>query len=495
MPNSPVNLAHIRQEIEHGLENEKRRLHCAWKNRLFYEGDFTLFPTRDENMLHERWDMRRTSRIMRRVIHVLTSSLYKKPPTRTLGAGPEGSEWLNRCYKASAMQALWPEADRLSLVNDWCAFSFAGNEDPETIVDIELWASDELVVWMRPGSRKKVGAVATIEKEDAGRRLTLWTDEVIERYYTAKWSHDQTAGGTAWKYQGREVNPYLTIPFAFVHADYPTTDFDTPGIGDFLRQLNDYVNYDLDNLGDAKRYLEFPLPVASNVAPTWSPPPKLKPGQWIVLAGSQGSLAEETPSAPTLTFVSPDLGFVAVDWDDLNRYIDRALEDIGVPPGTIRLDEAASSGVQVMVEQGPLISWSEARRQPFSDYESEAARKCAEVAAAHLRANGHEPEPWLDEAARTASLALRWAPLYVQLPGVERDRSDEYRLANGYASKVQLLMEREDLTHAEAVEKLKSIEKDKAELEALGIEPGLPSKPGEEVDPLDPEPVEPINGE
>src|SRR5437763_58943 len=102
-----IDAAAIHSEIEKGLQNEAHRLHCAWKNRMFYEGNFAPFPTREENQYHERWDMRRTSRIARRIVHVLTANLYKRPPQRTLGAGDEATDWLSRCYEAAAMDALW----------------------------------------------------------------------------------------------------------------------------------------------------------------------------------------------------------------------------------------------------------------------------------------------------------------------------------------------------------------------------------------------------
>ena len=497
MPSPSINLAHVRSEIEGGLVNESRRLHCAWKNRMFYDGHMEMFPTREENLYHERWDMRRTSRLMRRVIHVLTDHLYKKPPTRTLSAGPEATDWLERCYKKASMAALWPQSDRMGLLNDWCAFRFAGNDDPETVVDIELFTSDQLVVWTLPGKPRVPGAVATIEREDAGRTLTLWTDDEILTYYTPKWGQDQTAGATAWKFRSSEPNPYETLPFAFVHSEYPTTEFHTEGIGDFLREVNDAVNFSIDNMGDAVRYLAFPIPVAEGVSPAWTPPPKLKPGQWVTMPGSQATAGDDAMSKPSLNYVSPPLDFVAVTWDDLNRYIDRALEDIGVPPGTIRLTADSSSGVAMMVEQGPLLAWAEARRQPFSMYESDAAKKAAQVASAHLRANGLAVPPWLDEAAREPGMGLKWPQLYVQLPGPERDRSDEWRLGFGLASKIQLLMEREDLTRVQALEKLKAVAADNEELTAMGIEPGLP-KPepiAPENAPLDEPIVEPRSGE
>jgi hypothetical protein len=186
-----------------------------------------------------------------------------------------------------------------------------------------------------------------------------------------------------------------------------------------------------------------------------------------------------------------------VDWDDLNQYIDRVLEDLGIPPGTVRMKGGAdASGVAILVEEGPLLAWAEGRRQPFADYEAEAARKAAQVACAHLLANGRPCPPWLDATAKAPELGLKWPPLYVQMPGAERDRADDWRLANGVASKVQVLQEREDLTRDQALEKLKQVKADNDELAAMGIEPGPPAPTAPPLNaPTDEPLVEPPSGE
>lgn len=132
---------------------------------------------------------------------------------------------------------------------------------------------------------------------------------------------------------------------------------------------------------------------------------------------------------------------------------------------------------------------------PFGDYESQAAGKAATVAAAHLIVNGRTPPPWLAATAADPGLSLRWPQLFVQLPGPERDRSDEWELSMGLTSKIQLLMARLDLTRDQAVDRLRQIDADNAELLAIGVEPGVPAKVAPTNAPLDEPIVEPASGE
>jgi hypothetical protein len=474
-------------EIRAGLRNETGRLKDARDNRRFADECFEEYPTRVEHSRHSRIDYRRTSSIMKRVIEILTANLYKANPTRQLSASPEASAWLERVYLRNAMLPKWQEVDRLTHVGDVAAFQFAGDEDPDVPVKVHVWGADQLAWWLDPDDQTRPVGVATLDAFDNQRRLTLWTEEERRVYLTSKsQGPTQTAGGTAYQLRQAGLNPYRdedgrgVLPFSFAHYKFPATDFHQPGPGNALRRLNDYCNFDLDDIGDGKRYNSKPIGIASGVSPTWAPPAQIRPGMFLNL--SEERVGDEMGNGPggTLSYLEVDTSWIVANWDDLNRYIDHSLECHGVPPGTIRMSADAASGIAIMAEQAPILSRAESRRVPFAFYEQDAARTCLRVAAAHLRASGVDAG-LLEAALDDLALSLRWPPLYVMLPGAERDASDEWRVAMGLASKIGLLMEREDLSREQAIERLRQIAADNAELEQLGLDPlppgAVPAQP------------------
>jgi hypothetical protein len=478
----PGGFEQIDRDIREGMIYDQARRDCAWHNRRFFDGHFDEYPTRRENAPGRRDDFRRTSRLMRRVVHTLTSNLYKRDPIRTLEAGEDASTWLNDAYRRLGMAPKWAKADQFALVGDVAAFQFAGGTDPEFPVKVHLWAADQLCVWLDPDDPLEPVAVATIDAFDASRRLRLYTKEWVATYVTGKMGPFQTSGGTAWQSRGKVPTPYLDgagaayLPFSFVHAEEPTTDFWTPGLGDFLRQVNDFINFRLDRLGDSIRFIERPILVAAGVALDWTVPADLQPGQIIKLPAFISNIGEGgASSTPTLSHVSPDLAYIAADWLDLNNYIDHALETAGIPPGTVRMVGNAASGIAMMIEQAPLLAWAEGRRKPYRRYEDQAATMCCKVAATQFRRAQIEPADWLAASAEDAALSIEWPPLYVQLPGPERDRADSFDLGMGWTDKVRLLMEREDLTRDQALRRFAQVQQNNADLVALGVDPNPPA--------------------
>jgi hypothetical protein len=421
----------------------------------------------------------RSTPLFRRVMHVMTANLYKAPLGRRL-ATPESTDWLNRVYQANAMSAKWQRADQLTFVGGFSAFQFAGHDDEQRPLRIHLWGPEQCVVYCDPDDQTEAAAVAVIDLYDGQRRLTLWTEETVAYYATKKGGPYPADGSTAWTFQRKKDNPYRMpksaadqgrgiLPFAFAHFNFPVQEFDTTGPGNNLRELNDAVNFGLNDLGDGIRYLAKPIGLAEGVDESWSPPAKILPGMFLNLPASSVNAAGDGP-VPTLRFVSPDLGFVDVVWNDLNKFIDHSLEMHGVPPSTIRMSLNAQSGVAILAEQSPLLTWAESRRRPFAHYEERAALVALQVGAAHLRNNNRDAGE-LEEVLGDPRLALTWPRMYVQLPGPEQRLEDDYRIQRGYSSKLSLLMEREDLTEDQAFERLEQVRKQNERLAAAGIDP------------------------
>ena len=480
-PGRPADLSQIDRDIRAGLIYDRERRDSAEVNRKFFDGKFDEFPTRSDNAPGKRNDFRRASRLMRRIIHVLTGNLYKRDPLRTLDAGEEATDFLNRLYKRLGMSSKWAKADQFSLVGDACAFQWSGSTDPDYPVKVTVWPADEFTVWLDPDDPLTPKAVATIDKFDCSRRLRVYTEESIAEYTTDKLEPGQTSGGTAWNAGPVRPTDYVDekgrgfIPFTFVHAEAPVTDFWTEGLGDFLRQANDHVNFRLDRLGDSIRFIVKPIGVATGVDDDWTAPVDPQPGTFITLAAFVANAGENGAATnPSLAYLTPDLGYIGADWDDLNAFIDHVLECCGIPPGAIRMTGNATSGVALLIEAAPILAWAEARQKPFADFEEAAARMAFRVAACWIRKGNVEPQDWLDAVAVDGGLGLEWASLYIQLPGQERDRADQFELSMGLTSKLRMLMDRYTLTRSQAMARLAQVEKDNADLVAIGVDPGVP---------------------
>lgn len=463
-----IDFAQIDEEVRAGLRNERERLENSAANLKFYRALFEEFPTRRTSDYYARGEYRRTSRLMGRIVETLCDHLYSAQPTRDAG-DPDASTRLAAIYKSQGMPVLWQKADELSTVADVAAFKFSGSPDPDKPVTIKLVEADALVVWEDDDEPTMPAAVGVLDRYDRRRRLTVFTDEWVARYETRKDDLSSAdRGNTAFVQTGRVPTPYLApdgrgfLPFAFAHFEYPTKCFWQPGIGDHLKQINDHLNMRLDDSGDGIRFGTRPIGVASGLSASWTPPRGMSPGDFMSLGtGIIDAAGNGIP--PALSYLVPPTGWIQDDWADLNAWLDHVFQTCGVPPGAIRLTSSASaSGFSLMVEKMPLMERAQKRRTPFATYETKVAETTFRVAGAWLRANGKSGEPF-DGWADSLALELKWPNLWIAAPGPERDRADAWRIDRGLASRVAILMEREEIDRDEAVRRLKQFQADDAE--------------------------------
>lgn len=466
----PIDLGAIHEEILAGLPNESGRLESALFNRYFYEGNFELFPVRAPDGF-EPYRYQRTSRFLRWVVQVLTKNLYREGAARRLSRHPAASEFLERTYRQWWADSAWQDADRAATWGGWCAFQVLGTRDPDKPLRYYLWGADELVAWVDPEDPTCPAAIATIDKFDRERRLRLWTADFVDpetgevatrgefrTYLTEKWN-GETSGRTAFHLVGREPNVYGVLPFATVHFEPPTARFTTCGPGDHLRQVNDWLNFTLTETGDSIRYDIRPVTLAYNVRAGWRPP-AARPGSiWDIPAESVNA-GGEGPE-PRLEFHQADSGYIGATWEDIGEFLGHTLECYGIPRSAFRLERAAAtSGVQVVAEELPILDWAQGRQRPFSRYEEGLAVTTLKVAAAHYRNNGISRAE-LDAAAADPGLVVRFGRMWPNLPGPERDQADQWRMAAGLASRIDVLMEREGLSREEAEAKLRQVAADR----------------------------------
>jgi hypothetical protein len=453
----------IKDEIVGGLQCERTRLDDAMFNLEFYEGDFSRFPPRSPGQAYDSRRYFRNVPIMQRIVNVLTDHLYASGPVRVIADQPEATEWLENIYRRNTIDALWQAAEQMSGVTSLAAFQVEASEDPFCPLAICLWDGSQLCVWTHPDQPLEPLAVATIDLYDYQRRVRLWTETEMTTYVTEKWNPGIGNAATAYRQEGPPVpNPYGVIPFSFVHWRKPVRDFWTTSPGTRLRAMNDGLNFFLTEHFDCVRYNTRPVIVLKNVRAGWRPPKPIKPGDVWDLPADEDS---EGDAKQTADYLQADPGFIMAGWEDANHFIDLALECDGVPPATFRLvQDAAASGIQVVVEQIPLIAWATKRQRQFQCYETELAKLVFRIGAVHLGTQDFRAYQltgqMLQKAADDPLLTLRWPSMWPDIPGDDRDRGDQWLLDNGMSSRTMLLMRRDRLTRQEAEAKLEEIAED-----------------------------------
>jgi hypothetical protein len=467
----------IEKEIEAGLPNQIGRMRDAYDCLRYSMARFEEYPTRHKDMRYRSPSVRRTTRIFGRIVDILCMHLYKRQPVRKL-ADPVLSEWLETVYRRNYIWAKMRRLEQLTLIGGFAAIQLAGSTDPAVPIDMQVWGADQMAYWCHPDTPTKIDALATVDFYDNQRRLKLWTREEIVLYVTTKGLIHPAFGSSAFKFRERKPNPYRNregegiIPFAFAHWTFPVQDFETNSPGINLKELNQGVNERLDNLGDSIYFNCRPIGVAQGVDDGWAPPAEIRPGDFLKLPADNVDLGGNGP-VPTLSYLMPDLSYVTVDWEDQAQFLDHTLEMWGIPPSLFRMNQSAvRSGAALITEQLPIMGWVEGRQPDWSFYEEDLAKRAIEVAESHLMNVGLTQDADILQAALDDwSFSLRWPTLFIQLPGPDRDRNDDWRLQHSQVSLIGILQERQDLTEQEALEFLQKVAQQNAQIAGLGIDP------------------------
>jgi hypothetical protein len=482
-----ASLGQIHREIVEGsLRNERARLDDALYNLEFYRGDFSRFPVRPPGQQPDPARYPRYTPFLQRVVWALCQHLYARGPARRLQApagmpaGPydAASRWLEGVYRRNCADAIWQEADRLTAVSGVAAIQVAAGPDPARPIRLRLWDASQFVVWEDPDEPTRPVAVGSIDLFDRRRRLTLYTPDVKRVYVTQKLGPDDAAGGTAYRQVSEAENPYGLIPFAFAWFHMPVGgDFWCGSPGCLLRHVNDGLNFGLTEGFDCIRYNLRPVVLLKNVRSGFRPPSPIRPGDVWSLPEMADATGEGGGGADA-AYLQADSAFVAASWEDFRNYVDMVLEHVGVPPGTIKMEQASvASGVRVIADHIPLIQWAEGRQKPFTHYEDGLAKLVLAIGAGHLGAQSDRDAlataDALGQVAADPGLVLRWADMYPYLPGPDRNADDGWLLEHHLTSRTMVLMKREKLTRAEARQRLDEIAEDERhERAVLGLDAG-----------------------
>lgn len=454
----------IREEIEGGLQNHARALKIAGKCLDYYNARFALYPVRPYGDGTDPAKYPRYSLVMQCAVNTLTSSLYKGSPVRTLTDQAAATEWLNTVYRANGADSLWQHADQLSTAADYAAFQVVPTADPLRPVRILLWDASQLVVWTDPDDQTQPIAVGVLDKYNEQRRCRLWTAETVTTFTTQELGPKQTAGGRDFRQIKQRENDLGFLPFSFVHFAMPLTDFHTSGPGEYLMNVNEGMNLLLTQGLDRVRFNLNPPIVMQGVSLGWAPPSSpIQPGDVWHLAtdkDASGDLAKAEAD-----YLEADTSCITAGWEDFENYLDHVLQMVRVPPAVVRMiQDSARSGVSIIAEQAPLVSWAESRQRPFTHYERQLAQLVCRVGSMHLGAQEdaelRATAGDLEAAADDPQLNIRWPDMYPRMPGPETDQADQWLLDNGLASRTTVLMRRTSMTREEAEAHLEEIAED-----------------------------------
>ena len=445
---SPADIAKV---VDSGFETEYPRITEHLKNKQAYNAEFddTFAVMNGAAIPRKVW---RYSVLMKRAVSVLSKYLYKNQPKRMIPAFPEVASYLEDIYRREGVGAIVQAADRSTYVTDVAAVEVYPNFSPDpsaSPVKFRLWDGSEIVPMFASTDAKSPVAVATL--------TTYGKSQFIARVYTAgEISTYRVVEGNAELVE-RGVNYLGVIPFAFFHYEQPVNYFWSPGIGKALRDLNLHVVRRLTDLSDQIMNLR-PKGYAKNCPPQFVVPTNMRPDEFITLPNAFNAQGEG-PEAE-LGWLYPDTSFTTIDWNDLTAYIDLSLEMLGIPPSAIRMEQqGGTSGIAIQSEQLPLIEEAENRQVAFERYETELARITLNAAAAQISSFKSRPviDPnLLAAAAASLSMTFRWPPMTKNRPGPDRDAHDAFLLQNQLASRVQIIMDNEQLTEEEAMIKVEA---------------------------------------
>jgi hypothetical protein len=417
--------------------------------------------------------------IMRRVCDLLSMHLYKKGPVREIAGHPEATAILQSIYASNDFDSLMQLADRTSYITDACAIEFVPNDGPDAIanpVTMRIWDAAEFVPIFTPDDCLTPWAVATLSNFGSKRVARVFTAETISRYSsTGAPLAQQTVTNTSSAinnastgYQedlGFPIPNYTgVLPFEFIQFERPRNSFWSGGFGLILSHMNLHMNRRLSDLAD--QIVQWrPKGVLTGVKTDWNFPPNQKPGEYTRLetTGHDVMSGEQAMAQ----FIAPDLGFTQFDWTDIQNYWQEAVEMLGVPASTIRMEQqGGTSGVAIMSEQLPLIERAEARQRLMAHYECKIAKKCLQVALAQM-VNAQPADKasaiYVEQQAMIINAALMdidrnfrviWPVLTKNRPGPDRDAHDSFQLNFMVKSRAEQLAEDLNIPLEEAVAKV-----------------------------------------
>lgn len=481
-----MDFAKVDSEIRSGLKNERKRLMDAWKNRQWFEGNIEPFLEAMAEELGLRKQTARSINIMETFAGIVTKYLYCGSPKRAVVGNDVLTDYLSATYSKSTFDQVMTQANKYAFISDVCAVQVevSSPEDDGEVnamralekpaVSHRLWPADQFVVWTHPDHPSVPWAVATIDYYDNQRRLRVWTSERVVEYRTTKYNPSSPWDGNAYELVNEDTNPLGVIPFFFVWWRQPTTDFWSRGPGNTVQMFNENLVQRIWKQNDDILY-QRPILHVRNAKSDFKIPDKYQAGDMLRISPVLDSLGDGME--PSIEYAYCDLGYLQMDKEQLDWDMKMFADSMGVPDSAWRLDGAsASSGVQVISEQLPVIEESERRQKQLERYERDAAIVTLVVANEYL---GDVPQ--LNAAIEAGfDVSVNWGKMTKNRPGQEADQHAQFLLINNLESSAGVIAMMDGITLEQAREKLAIIQEDRAaEAEANKVVSDIAQPPDE----------------
>jgi hypothetical protein len=183
---------------------------------------------------------------------------------------------------------------------------------------------------------------------------------------------------------------------------------------------------------------------------------------------------------PSAEYLQAQLAIESI-WLDLEKYIKQVATAVDLPYTALELDyQDATSGIALVIKASPLLTRARQRRPIYQLAEMCLARKILTAAG------NHYGQADLVSQAKGLQLVLSWAEPRIPIPGPDRDQSDDWEMQVGIKSRVTVCMERYGLSRDQAIEHLKQVAEDEAEVKQILPQELTPSAsetmPSEEQD-------------
>lgn len=473
----PINLAPYGTAIEGGLSNALGDLDAAVERQNFFDYAGEQWSSRFQRDAESAFDYKgrghRPSGFLRECVDVLCEHLYCPGPSRRWSE-PAGDEVLQRVYADNHIDAVMQEADLLSTLNQVTAIQIDAGEGDYALKPItyRLWGREQFVVWTDANDSTKPIAIVTRDKSDEQSRYRLWSDTEVWTYTTAKVSLGGM-GGRAPVRIAADKHDYGCLPFSFVHYRLPIRSFEVSCVGEFLHQAELRIDNRLNQLDESIAKHLNPIPVAEGVPPEWKP--IVEPMRFIRMPLSGPILGPsggyEKGEYAKLYFLQPMVDSAGA-WDDLLKYINQALQAARVPLKAVSLDEmGVMSGIALIIEQAPLLTRARRRRGPAGVYETDLARRTLYCCGNHYGMSA------IATAAEKGKLTLGWPQPSVPIPTPDALELATKEVEAGLKSHLMLIQQWYGIPRDQALELIKQINDDTAEVASMFPDLALPGPP------------------
>lgn len=396
--------------------DDSRRIELAAFQHEMYRGNQLPFVEPHPGERDEDFARRvhlRTLNLTRVVIDVL-SGLYRAPAERSLLGGEAAWHPLfEASWQASAPDAVLANADRLARLQGACAVQSYWHGGR---LAWRVFPAHRFAVIENPASPAEPLAVVTLSAGPAWDAMGRWSGAAFADVWTSgEWM--RVSGGNV---VAREAHGYGCLPFTFVHDRMPPEGFWVEGRGLSLCYDNAVLNGRLSDLAEVIALQGFGIMEVVNP----------DPHQDIVLGPGRAVAFQTGGDMPFgINFKQPGAPIAEI-LEELRESVRHLLLAQRIPEHAISVSvSGVTSGIAIHAANTPVVEDRLERARSFGAVEEAMYRVSLAVAGAHTGM----------DAGSAPRLRVKFAEPDVFRAESERQRRDEWLLANGMATPWQIM--------------------------------------------------------